>query len=450
MKIALPFAVVTCLWGCTTASDPATTPAADVGVDSPVVEECPSPTGAGTQHTGTTISADETWTAAGSPHVLTFDQQVTKGATLTIEPCAVVRVKGGYKLVVDSGAKLVAAGTASKPIRFMPDDPSAPWGHLGAFGPSTMRLAYVTVEGAGAESSGGLGAIEVRGDQALAMQELLAVDHVTVKGSASAGVSLRSGAGFTKTSTDLVVTGAKKAAIRLPPRLASTLPTGAFTGNAEDLFAVETEAGGDITLEDVVFHDRGVPYRIGSALTNGELKVAGDRTLTLEPGVTLRFEKNEAAGLFVDSGTTTDPARGSLVAVGTAAKPIVFTGTSAVAGSWRGLVFGNQPTAKNRLEYVRIEYAGGVSRANSFHCDPAGGGAFSKNEDAALTVFGPPPAGMLKNSTLSDSAGLGVNLAYSGTAVDLMPTNTFTRLASCKQSTPRSSTGACPTTVACP
>src|SRR5256885_5877906 len=47
---------------------------------------CATPTGPGTEH-ATSITADETWTAAASPHVIVYDLDV-KGATLTIEPCA--------------------------------------------------------------------------------------------------------------------------------------------------------------------------------------------------------------------------------------------------------------------------------------------------------------------------------------------------------------------------
>lgn len=434
--------VVGALQGCTT--DPVAS-SADAGTtpDSAVTEECPTPSGPGTKHAGKIITADEAWAAADSPHVVTFGQQVSKGATLTIEPCAVVRVQDGYSITMDTGGKLVANGTAAKPIRIVADDPSKPWGRLAVFAPSTLTLAYVTLEAGGGETSGGYGAIEARGDQLLPAQEVLAVDHVTVKDSADFGVSLRAGGGFTKGSHDLTITGAKKAAMRLLPRLASNVPTGSYTGNAIDALSIEADAYGNVDLEDVVLHARGVPYRVA-----GEVKVAGDRMLTIEAGVTLDFAKSEPAGIYVDPGSTASPGKGALVAVGTAEQPIVFTSSAKVAGAWRGLVFGNVPSSKNRLEYVRIEYAGGVSRANSFHCDPDG--SFSKNEDAALAVFGAPPAAFLKNSTISDSAGVGVNLAYSGTAVDFMPTNTFTRIATCKQSTPRGPTGACPSTVACP
>ena len=77
-------------------------------------------------------------------------------------------------------------------------------------------------------------------------------------------------------------------------------------------------------------------------------------------------------------------------------------------------------------------------------------GKFSPDEDAALTLFGQPAAAFLKRSTIVDSAGVGVNLGYSGTFIDFVETNTFTRVAKCKVSYPRGPSGACPATVPCP
>jgi hypothetical protein len=288
----------------------------------------------------------------------------------------------------------------------------------------------------------------------LAAQPILKVNNVAVTGAVAYGVSLRGGAAFTADSVGLSVSGAAKGPVRLLPRLLSNLPTGTYTGNTVNAVVVETEAYGDVTLENVTVHDRGVPYLVGGDLSSGTFNVGTGSVpvkLTIEPGVVMKFKKNPAAGLIIDSGSNSRTANGTLVAVGTAAKPIVFTSAEAnqAAGDWLGLSFGNKPTAANQLEFIEVRYAGGPSFANSFHCQP--NGAFSANEDAAITLYGEPASAFLKNSTLANSAGLGVDLAYSGGFVDFVPTNTFTALVTCKVSYPRAPvTGACPATVPCP
>src|SRR5262245_32269407 len=70
---------------------------------------CPPQTGAGTQHHGV-IAADETWTAKAGPHIVDGDVQVNAG-TLTIEPCAAVKVAKGVNITVGGGnADSPAAG----------------------------------------------------------------------------------------------------------------------------------------------------------------------------------------------------------------------------------------------------------------------------------------------------------------------------------------------------
>ena len=419
---------------------------ADGGADGPPASTCATPSGPGVQHHDT-ITADETWTAADGPHLVTFGIQVDPGATLTIEPCAEVRLQSGYSIVVEG--HLVAEGSAARPITFHADDPAHPWGYLQVFAPGTMKLAYATVSGGGGDTVNGLGMIEARGDQLLPAQEILKLDHVTVAGSASYGVSLRGGGALTKDSQALTITGSGKAAMRILPRLATNIPAGTYTGNTDDAIVVETEAYGEVNYEDVTYHDRGVPYRIGADYTAGDLRVGPQHfTLTLEAGVKLAFKKAGALRAISTAAST-----GVIVAAGAAGKPVVFTSAAAspAAGDWVGIELGAYADPGFKLDHVEIRYAGGPSQANGHHCqpNPTVTGEQSHNDDAALAIYHQPAREYLTNSVVASSAGDGVNNAYTGQYVDAKPTNTFTDIASCAVSMPLPPTGLCPSS-GCP
>jgi hypothetical protein len=420
-------------------------PVTDAGVDAS--NSCAAPTGAGTPHVDA-IAANETWTAAGSPHLVTASIKVNAGVTLTIEPCATVKLGGSNHIEVDG--TLVAEGTADKPITFAQND-AQPWGYVNVYAPGTISLAYATLTGGGGDETNAYGAIEARGDQTAPAQAILKVRNVTVASSAAYGVSIRAGGAFTADSSALVVTGSKKAPLRINPRLATTVPTGTYTGNGTDAIVVETEAYGDVNVEDVTFHDRGVPYQIGGEKTVGTFKVGGGSalsTLTIDPNVSFRFIKGGV--LHVDTGSTSSAATGALVAKGSATQPIVFTSaaTPPAAGDWVGLDFGNVPSATDKLDHIEVHYAGADPQANGFHCMP--NGTVSTNEDAAISIYGQPTAGMITNSLFADIAGAGINLAYKGTAVDFLTGNTFTNVTGCKVTTPKDLSGSCPTSSPCP
>ncbi len=404
---------------------------------------CPALTGTGTKHGGTAITASTTWKAADGPH--TVDAfTIEKDATLTLEPCTEVRVSASAGISVRG--KLVAEGTALTPIRIVADDATKPFGFVQLFGGSAS-LAYVSLENGGNKDNiNGYAVLEARGASFDPRQEVLKVNHVSVKGSEQFGVSLRDGATFTKDSSDLVITGAKLGAIRTWPRLAGNIPTGSYTGNTLDEIVVMAE--NDMT-EDTTFHERGVPYRLGDLNNVPDLRVGGstDRaTLTIEAGVTVKVTPG---GRIVMLKKSVGVATGTIIAVGTAARPIVFTSNAATpaAGDWRGLWF-DAPDTVNKLDFIEVKYAGGPSQANSFHCDEAMAG-FSRSEDGAVLLFGKPASAFITHSKFIASAGDGITRAWSDDVLDLSPTNTFSMIAKCNQGYPRAANGSCPTPVPC-
>lgn len=103
----------------------------------------------------------------------------------------------------------------------------------------------------------------------------------------------------------------------------------------------------------------------------GNVLVANGRTLTVEPGVRLRFHEKS----YLEIGH-----KGSrLIARGTKDKPIVFTSAamSPKRGDWVGIVFGDAPGEGTVLEHAVVEYAGRESHGGQ----------------GALTVFRAFPSG---------------------------------------------------------
>jgi hypothetical protein len=443
----LPFVVAGC--ESTNASTPAVGDAGNP-TDASVPSTCATPTGPGTKHDAAP-TADETWTAAASPHIIDVSLSIAAGRTITIEPCATVQLKGAVGVLVEG--KLVAEGEADKPIRIERGDPVTAWTSIEARKGAELRFAYVTVDGGGNPSGGRptqYGALDIRGDQDLATQPIFFADHVTVKGSQSLGVQVREGGGFAPGSKELSITGGATFPISIWGRAAGTVPSGTYTGNAIDEVLLPAMGGRDDIKEDSTFADRGVPYRIGGPTGGKSLTVAGTGSvplLTLEPGVTLRFDKEVRLDLDATSGA----ALGALHAEGTAAKPIVLTSAEATpaAGDWVGIVIEGTPDPRNKIAYATISYAGGGSQISSFDCPSPLNTGFS-NEGAILIVGGKPASAFVTNTTIDRSAGDGIVRGWTGEPVELLATNTFTNVARCNQTFPKPSAGACPDPAPCP
>lgn len=417
-------------------------PAGDGGADTGVPNLCSAPTGTGTKHMGD-VTSDTTWAAADSPHIVPSSFKVAKGATLTIEPCAEVRIQA-TGITVDG--KLVADGTASTPITITADDASKPFTYIRSFG--SMDFANVTISHGGASDPNAYGMIDARADGTKPPQAVLRMVNVTLDGSGGYGVSLREGAAFTADSSGLTVKNAAVSPVRAEAPLAGSVPSGTYTGNGEDAIVVIAQ---NPLLTDSTWRARGVPYRIGDTKGNGtDLRIGPPAsgplaTLTIESGVTVAVSKN--GRILTNSTGSPGMATGALVATNA-----VFTSAEAspAAGDWVGLYLAGAPAAATRLDGVHVEYAGGPSYAKSFHCDTTGG--LNEEEDAAIIILsGSPPGGaFVTNSTIASSAGYGIDRGWMGGPVDFTPTNTFQDVAKCQQSYPRPMSGNCPNPPPCP
>ena len=419
--------------------------------DGAVVDACPALTGAGTTHT-TAISADETWTAAASPHIVPGDIQIATGATLTLEPCAVVQIAGDHGLTVQG--RLYAPGTASNPIRIDGSDAAKPFSAIQTINGGTVDLANVTITNGGAATFDPA-ALYIRGDGTTLKPALRAV-NVTIDGAPQYGLVLTSLGQMSPDSSGLTIRNAKLGPVRASAPAAGSLPVGVYTGNGVDEILIDADApiAADMTLKDL-----GLPYRLGNVTANAgsDLRVGAPGTatqpdrhavLTLEAGVTIRVEP---AGRVLMQSPGDAASLGALVANGTAAKPVVFTSAASAPapGDWVGLYFAGAPDPQDKLDFLHVEYAGGPSLAISAHCDPMGG--LDEVEDAAIIILGGPPgSAFVTNSVITSSKAYGIDRGWTGAPVDFTAGNTFTGNGKCSQSFPRPTEGACPVPAPCP
>jgi hypothetical protein len=414
---------------------------------------CAAPTAGPTRHSGD-VQDGEVWTADGSPHIVEGDVNVRDGATLTIEPCASVLVAAGkriqvaYPLTPNSGT-LIAEGTASQPISFAGED-GARWGSVYVVAPGTARFAYATFEdGGGDDFERGATLVSV-GDDESPPDPVFFVDHVTVKKSRGTGLWLKRRSLFVPGSKELTVTesGDDEAPypLEISDQAIDSLPTGRYTGNRKDEILVRTEgdgtAGSGLTA-DATLHARGVPYHMGDGESDS-FTIGGGAdgkvvTLTIEPGVVMKFEPKTA--FQIQHFTTEEPATAVVRALGTAEEPIVFTSASPTpsAGDWRGLWFGGIPRAENVFDHVRIEYAGYDCGCSRVTCS-----GNVETFEAAVIFSMQPPSAFITNSVFKEIAGHGITQGFDGTLVNFRPTNTFEGVSGCIQTMPRLPTTQCP------
>ncbi|MBR9982505.1 MAG: hypothetical protein KFF50_15850, partial [Desulfatitalea sp.] len=118
--------------------------------------------------------------------------------------------------------------------------------------------------------------------------------------------------------------------------------------------------GGTISV-DTIWTLEGSPYVVtGSVTVQGTDGDDGVTTLTIEPGVEVRFNSNR----YLQIGSTSG-AQGALVALGEEGSEVRFTTNSVDAqpGQWQGIWFYNTTEqSTTRMEHCIVEYASGAVR----------------------------------------------------------------------------------------
>ena len=363
------------------------------------------------------VSVATTWTAQGSgctDYIVQSPIDVTD--SLTIEAGTVVHFEqeAGLRVTGSSGS-LDAAGSAGNPVRFAGTQPTPGWWRgiemwrTGSTNPSS--LDHARIEHAGYADAN---------DPAFSLQLGTpgTTDVTDVNVIAITNTTIRDGAGFglyaTRFSTvsafaDNTITGHADAPVRASARNSGFLDGASdLTGNANDYVQIDGDEQVGITdqinaITEPITWTRlasDVPYRFdGAARVEAEL--------TVDPGVTVEFVAD--GELRVTDG-------GSIVADGTSAAPILFTGTESVPGHWNGIIIWRPGvSAQSVLDHVTIEHAGGVPVSPPFPSEIYGYNLVlgSPTTDGSANAFGTT----LTNTTLSHGDGYGLYIGHGSTFV---------------------------------
>ena len=327
---------------------------------------------AATFHSGF-ITSDETWTIVGNPHIIESLTVVQNNATLTIEPGVEVRFNKeavNPRLIIGetTPGRLIAQGTDTEKIIFTSNEASpqpGDWANI-VLRPndpdSIIENAIIEYGGRGTGTT--QGSIYISGSSPT-------IRNCTVRYSSDTGISVyestaeisncvieeNTGYGLRCDAFSGVLDGnlfARNGSfpIYLYPRQ-SPNPTvniaNAFDSNSPN--QIYLDGGGSIT-SDYTLLNFGIPYFLP-----GLTVVQNNATLTIEPGVEVRFNK-EAVNPRLIIGETTP---GRLIAQGTDTEKIIFTSNEASPqpGDWANIVLRpNDPDSI--IENAIIEY-GGIS-----------------------------------------------------------------------------------------
>lgn len=348
----------------------------------------------------------ETWFAADNPHIITGNVTVLSNNVLTIQSGCVVRFAGNY--MINVFGTIIANGTPSQHITFTSNQSSPSPGDwlyvsiLGSGTPSSLSycdfqyggsLTGTVLFGVGPSASMTNCTIQYSGSAGIHVGSygIPTISSCTIRNCAGIGVYCASSSGYPSVSSCVILDNGGYAVRTHASNVRAFTGTFTISGNNPDAFLVDAVSGGSTSTGTWLNH--GVPYVI-----NGNLTVSDGHTLTLSPGVSLRFS-GPSYGLYV---------YGTLLAQGTSAQRITFTSNQSypTPGSWGAFWFSGADLLCT-LSYCDITCASMVRFASSTcaasHCTVSRGLGSGIQVKAGAQVT-------LSSCVFEDNGGAGVEV----------------------------------------
>ncbi len=342
------------------------------------------------------ITTPTTWTAAGSPYVISGWAWLDVTATLTIDPGVVVKFTPDHfnqrynGINVSGGGKIIANGANDTPVIFTSYYDDTAGGDTNGDGTAASpvagdwrgiildadasELSHIEVR-YGANIYQSYGGIEIKNNSTASLAD------VSIKYSAQSGLRLNQPA--SPSVTNITIDTCNDYGIYSTIAGSNITIANATISNCADGVAVLSVANtlaftnATVTNTKPVINLTGSSVsvnatwpKIGSAayVLDNDIGVPTGITLTIAPGVVVKGEY----GQYPDSRLEIS---GRLLAQGTAEAPIVFTSlrddtvggdsnndasaSSPAAGDWGGLYFEN--SANSALDYATVRYGGNYS-----------------------------------------------------------------------------------------
>jgi hypothetical protein len=408
-------------------------------------------------HSGN-ISASETWAGNGTVHLIPNSISILAPATVTVQKCAIIKLNASVTLTVQGDAsgsgtaKLLAAGDdfITGRVVFTAMDSTQPWGRLRGFNQNSLiELDNVVISGGGSVGGAQRNAVVAMAGAGTLPDPVLKVLNVSITNIPGPGVYL-SDAAFTSDSDGLLIQGGSGTPadmIDAPAMALGSIPPDVFADTAlRDILVVENANIFDnLTINtNVPIHFKTDSVHVGGLAPTFVANV----TLTLNRGVTLKFERASTAPTLVgfgDIGQSNDK-NAALIVNGTPGAPVLLTSAvlpTPAPGDWAGLWL--ITSVGSQLNNVIIEYAGGDAGIGPISCGPIDPNTHSPYRHTAALLVGDgndlqyaPPAGLVTNSTFRNNAGnFAVDSVWQSATFGpaLNATNTFTASAKvCTQS----------------